>query len=73
MYSVQKTYSLLPITKGYTFHINMLVKPKTIGNFLTSKTKISFHWVQTNTFLVATWAVTNNYNPWWQQTKTSRR
>jgi hypothetical protein len=42
-------------------------------NFFTSKTKIFFHCVQTNTFLVATRAVSNNYSPWWQQTKTSRR
>jgi hypothetical protein len=64
MYSAQKTYSSLPITKGYTFHIKMLVKPKTIGKFFTSKIKIFFHWVQTNTFLVATRAVSDNYNPW---------
>ena len=72
MYSAQKTYSTLPITKGYTFHINTLMKPKTIGKFFIAKTKTFFHWAQTNTFLVAIRAVSNNYSPWWQQTKTSR-
>jgi hypothetical protein len=72
MYSALKTYSTLPITKGYTLHINILMKMKTIGEFFIVKTKLFFHWALTNTFLVATWAVTNNYNPWWQQTNTSR-
>ena len=54
MYSIRKTYSSLPITKGYTFHINTLIKPKTIGKFFITKTKLFFHWAQTNSFLVAT-------------------
>jgi len=73
MYSAQKTYSSLPITRAYTLHINTLMKPKTIGKFFTSKTKLFFYWALTNTLFVATRAVANNYNPWWQQTETSRR
>jgi hypothetical protein len=73
MYPAWKTYSALPIMRGYIIHPNILKKPKTKGWFFLIQTKLFFYWAVTNSFLVATLAVSNNYNPWWQQTKTSRR
>ena len=65
----KKAHTSLTIMDGYIPHINKLLKPKNQDRFFLSHTIPFFRLEQTNTFFVAIRARSNNYNPWWQQTK----
>ena len=71
MYYFRRTYSALMMPKVRSIHMSTLIKPKNSRIFSLLFTKLFFYWEVTNSFLVDIGAVTNNYNPWWQQTKTS--
>jgi len=69
MYFFMKIYSTFLILVGYATRLNTLMKPIIIHKLVLIQAKLFFYWEVTNSFLVVTGAVNNNYNPWWQQTK----
>ncbi len=68
MYFFRRAYSTLATVKVCATQLNIPMKIIIHKLFLT-QAKLFFYWEVTNSFLVATGAVTNNYNPWWHGNK----